>query len=225
MKEKFNTESKAGSLVEACISARTKINIKTLAREKYNLISDIKNTWNIDDFFSSRVSNYKVLASIYKVFEYKVEDNPKMLVDSKYTLLEHITFNAPKGDNSTATIVDSFTNEDKDIRNLAYRLMLEKFNTKYSKLDARQRNLLKKYITEVSNTTDMKKYITSESIKLTKELHTLNKSVTDKSTKIKITESVNLLSELTKGKVVKDEEVLALMKYYELTKELKKAVQ
>jgi hypothetical protein len=224
IKEKFNTEAKATSLLEACISARNKISTKTLTREKYNLIKEIKQHWNVDDFFSTKVSNYKVLASAYKLFEYDIDDNPKVLVESKYTLLEHITFNAPKSENKNS-VVDTLSKEDKDVRHLAYKLMLEKFNNKYSKLDSRQKKLLQTYITEVSNTTTMKEFVSSECIKLTKELKTLNESVTDKPTKIKINESVNLLSDLTKGKVVKDEEVLALMKYYELTKELKKAVK
>lgn len=224
MKEKFNKESKAKSLVEACIEARHKINTKTLTREKYNLIKEIKNNWNVDDFFSTKVSNYKVLASTYKVFEYTTTDNPTVLVDSKYTLVEHITFNAPKS-LTEVTVSDMFNKEDKDIRNLAYKLMLEKFNSKYSNLDGRQRKLLQKYITEVSNTTTMKDYISTECVNLTKELKTLNKSVKDKPTKIKINESINLLDNLTNGKVVKDEEVLALMKYYEMTKELKKAIK
>jgi hypothetical protein len=224
LKEKFNAENKANSLLEACVTARNKISTQTLAREKYNLIKEIKENWNVDDFFKTKVSNYKVLASIYKLFEYKTEDNPKVLVESKYTLLEHITFNAPKTETKN-TVVETISKEDKEVRQLAYKLMLEKFNNKYSKLDTRQKKLLQTYITEVSNTTQMKEYVSAESIKLTKELKTLNKSVTDKPTKIKINESINLLGDLTKGKVVKDEEVLALMKYYELTKELKRVVK
>lgn len=223
IKEKFNTENKAKSLVEACITAKSKLNNTTLTREKYNLIKEIREAWNVDDFFSSRVSNYKVLASIYTIFEYKVEDNPKTLVESKYTLLEHITFN--KGNKEVKDVItEDLVKEDADIRQLAYKLMLEKFNSKYSNFGNKQKTLLKTYITNVSNTTTMKEFVAKECIKLSKELKMLNGKVSDKVTKIKITESINLLKDLTKGKVVKDEEVLALMKYYELTNEIKKAV-
>lgn len=223
IKEKFNTENKAKSLVEACITAKSKLNNTTLTREKYNLIKEIREEWNVDDFFSSRVSNYKVLASIYTIFEYKVEDNPKTLVESKYTLLEHITFN--KGNKEGKDVItEDLVKEDKDIRQLAYKLMLEKFNNKYSNFGDKQKTLLKTYITNVSNTTTMKEFVSKECIKLSKELKMLNGKVSDKVTKIKIDESINLLKDLTKGKVVKDEEVLALMKYYELTNEIKKAI-
>jgi hypothetical protein len=223
IKEKFNTENKANSLVEACITAKAKLNNTTLTREKYNLIKEIRDTWNIDDFFSSRVSNYKVLASIYTIFEYKVEDNPKTLVESKYTLLEHITFNKTSKEDK-GVLSEDFSAENKDIRHLAYKLMLEKFNSKYQNFGAKQKTLLKTYITNVSNTTTMKEFVAKECITLTKELKSLNTKVSDQVTKIKINESIKLLKELTKGKVVKDEEVLSLMKYYELTNEIKKAI-
>lgn len=221
IKEKFNTDNKASSLVEACISARNKISNTTLSREKYNLIKRIKENWSLEDFFSARVSNYKVLASIYKVFEYKLEDNPKMLVDSKYTLIEHITFNKQTSNTPQKT---QLVSEDKEIRHLTYKLLVEKFNSKYKGLDTRQKKLLETYIKNVSNTNTLKEFVSMECLKLSKELSTLNKTVADKATNIKINESVNLLKNMNKGKSVKDDEVLALLRYYELVKELKKTI-
>ena len=43
----------------------------------------------------------------------------------------------------------------------------------------------------------------------------------DKITKIKLTEAVNQIDNLTTGKVVKEKQVLTLMRYYELVKEIK----
>jgi len=220
VKEKFNSDTKAESLIEACLSARKKLNNSTLTREKYNLIKSIKETWDLDEFFSSRVSNYKVLASIYKIFEYKLEENPKQLVETKYTLVEHITFNKQK-ENVEPTEVLS---EDKEIRNLTYKLLVDKFNSKYKGLDTRQKKLLENFILNVSNTNNLKEYFSFECLKVSKQLSELNESVTDQATKIKINESVNLLKNMNQGKTVKDEEVLAMLRYYELVKELKKTI-
>lgn len=225
VKEKFNTDAKAKDLVEAVIKARHNLSNKTLSREKYNLIKEIKESWNIDEFFSSRVSNYKVLASIYNIFEYQMEDNPKTLVESKHTLYEHITFNKAKKD-TKIELSEELSKEDKEIRQLAYKLMLEKFNGKYQKLDNRQKRLLETYITNVSNTTSLKEFIQAEKATLVKEIKDLAKRVDDDVTKIKLTEAVNILKDFGNGKskVVKDEEVLGMLRYYELTNELKSIV-
>jgi hypothetical protein len=45
--------------------------------------------------------------------------------------------------------------------------------------------------------------------------------VSDEITKIKLTEAVNQIGNLTKGKIVKDKQVLTLMRYYEIIKEIK----
>lgn len=215
--EKFNNDNKAEALIEACKSARKKINNTTLSHEKYNLIKSIKETWNLDDFFAARVNNYKVLASIYKIFEYKIEDNPKQLVSTKFTLIEHITYNKPKEDVSTVETI----NEDKDIRQLTYKLLVDKFNNKYSCLDTNQKKLLENFILNVSNTNNLKEYFGAECAKVARKLAELNKHVNDQATKIKINESVNLLKTMNQGKTVKDDEVLAMLRYYELVKELK----
>ena len=44
--------------------------------------------------------------------------------------------------------------------------------------------------------------------------------VTDKITIIKLTEAIKQSDTLSKGKIVKDKQVVALMRYYELIKEL-----
>jgi len=214
--EKFNNDKKAEALIDACKSARRKINNTNLSREKYNLIKSIKENWNLDDFFSDRVSNYKVLASIYKVFEYKTDDNPKQLVANKYTLIEHIATKKQK-ESTPPTII----HEDKDIRQLTYKLLVEKFNAKYKGLDTNQKKLLETFILNVSNTNNLKEYFGAECVKVSNKLTELNKLVDDVATKIKIAESINLLKNMNQNKTVKDDEVLAMLRYYELVKELK----
>jgi len=66
--ERYNSESKAEQFINTILEARKRLDEKKLTREKYNLIKEIKETYNLDEFIKSSISNYKTLASIYKIF-------------------------------------------------------------------------------------------------------------------------------------------------------------
>ena len=67
----------------------------------------------------------------------------------------------------------------------------------------------------------MREYIDNEVVKIKKVLKLHLPKVKDDITKIKLSEAINQIENLTKGKVVKDKQVLTLMRYYELIKEIK----
>ena len=111
------------------------------------------------------------------------------------------------------------------MRILTYKTLLEKFNQKYSKLNLSQKNLLRAYINNVSNTSSLKEYIEKELPKVTDDLKKYSKNLTDDVVKIKLKESINSINKfckLTESKLVEDTTVVQLMRYYELIKELKK---
>ena len=118
-------------------------------------------------------------------------------------------------------MLKEYNKKDKDLRLLAYQILVDKFNTKYKTLNESQRNLLKNYINNVSNTNSLKEFVNTESSKIKKQLTKELPQVNDKITKIKLTEAVNQIDNLTTGKVVKEKQVLTLMRYYELVKEIK----
>ena len=68
LKEKYNSESKAEMFVDTVSQAHSKLNEGKLAKEKYNLIKQINEKFELEQFLSSPITNYKVLASIYKVY-------------------------------------------------------------------------------------------------------------------------------------------------------------
>lgn len=222
VKEKFAKENKATQLIEAVLEARAKLNQTSLNRQKYNLIKEIKSSYVLEDFFKSKVNNYKILASVYKLFEYTVSDNPAEIVDNKDTIVEHITRKDVKK-NSTLNEMKAFEAQDKEVRLLSYKILVDKFNTKYSKLNEGQKSLLRQYINSVNDSSELKTFLVSEVIKIQKDLKTLNTKVTDKVTKIKLSEVTNLLNTFKEVKVVKDNHVLNLLRYHELIKELKKS--
>ena len=228
LKEKYNSESRAEKFIDTINEAHSRINQKSLQKEKYNLIKKINESFNMDEFLSSPISNYKVLASIYKVFESKNYENydVKDVFNSKITLIENITSKPSKLNDSSNPnkIVESYKKQDKDLRLLTYKILVETFNEKYSNLDENQKNLLKEYINNLSNTTGFKSYIETEIPKIISELKSLGKSINDKVTKIKLAETAAVLSKTKIGKVVSDNHVSSLMISYELIKELKSKI-
>jgi hypothetical protein len=221
VKEKFSKEDKADSLIEAVLVAKSQLNQTILSRQKYNLIKEIKNNYVLEDFFKSKVNNYKTLAAIFKLFEYTIADNPIESVNNRYTLIEHITRNEVKKI-SELNEMSAFVKQDKEVRLLSYKILVDKFNEKYSELNEGQKNLLRQYINSVSEGTELKEFINKEVFKLQKELKTLSTSIDDKVVKIKLSEVTNLLNEITSAKAVKDNHVLNMLRYHELIKELKK---
>ena len=221
VKEHFTKEEKANHLIEAVLVAKSQINQATLNRQKYNLIKEIRDTYNVEDFFKSKVNNYKTLAAIYKLFEFTIADNPTESVNNRYTIIEHITRKEVKVKTELNEMSD-FVKQDKDVRLLSYKILVDKFNDKYSNLNEGQKSILRNYINTVSDGPDLKDFIVKESTKLQKDLKTLTAKVDDAVVKIKLTEVTNLLKELASVKAIKDNHILNLLRYHELIKELKK---
>ncbi len=222
LKENYNSTRKAEKLVDAVLRAREKLQNKKLRNEKYNLIKEIKKNYVVEDFFRARIPNYKVYASIYKKFlsETTPVFDPKEEVESTFSIIEHITRNKIKSRDADSKVISEFKNEDKDLRLLSYQLMVDNFNGKYKKLNSMQRNLLKEYVNNISNTNSLREFINDEVKKVKEILNKILPRVKDDVTKIKLTEAIKQTDTLSKGKIVKDKQVVSLMRYYELIKEL-----
>lgn len=223
VKTNYNSTAKAQRLIEAVLKSRSKINNKKLKNEKYNLIKSISENYKTEDFFRSRIPNYKVYASVYKLFlSESIESlNPLDEVDSNFTIIEHITGKKiPSSVKDDTEVIKEFKGQDKDLRLLSYQLMVDNFNKKYKTLNTPQKNLLKEYINNISNTNSLREFVNDEvqNIKTTLESHVPN--ISDDITRIKLQEAVNQIENLTKGRIVKDKQVISLMRYYELIKEL-----
>ena len=219
LNKKFDKEANAAVLLETLIGAHNKLNKSVLRRERYNLVREIKDTYNIEDFFKAKINDYKVYASVYNLLENQTA-NPLHIVDSKVIILEHITGkglpNKPKKD----MVMEEYEKFDKETRALTYKMLMEKFNEKYSNLASNQKKLLEVYVYNISNSPNLKKFINEEIKKVKADLDTLSKK-TDQVTKIKLTEVKNLIKPLCKKSSVHDDNVINLMNYYELVNELK----
>jgi hypothetical protein len=224
--EKYNSENRAEKFVDAVIDSRAKLDEKKILKEKYNLIKEIKDNYSIDEFLRSQIPNYKVLASVYKIFEYKVntEQNydPKDFINTKYALVEHLTGKASNTKTITeSTIQTQLKNEDEEIRLLTYNVLIENFNKKYKNLNEQQKGLLKEYINSFTNSDNLKKYVVNEVKVLVKDFKQIGSKITDKVTKIKLAETINQLSKIASSSKIKDNHITSLIMCYELQKELK----
>ena len=225
LKEKYSSETKADRLVETVCDAHAKLNQSTLSKEKFNLIKEVSAKFDIEQFLSSPITNYKVLASIYKVFESKRESNYdiKDIFNSKITLIENITSKPSQKLQPTEDkkLIETYKQQDKDLRLLTYKILVETFNKKYTNLDDSQKNLLKEYINNITNTTKFKDYVSVELPNIVAELKIIKAKVQDKVTTIKLSETISVLEKMKMGKSVSDSQVSSIMLSYELIKELK----
>jgi len=221
VKERFSKEDKANHLIDAVVAARTSLNQSILNRQKYNLIKEIKANYVLEDFFKTKVNNYKTLAAVYKLFEFTIADNPVDAVNNRYTLIEHITRKEVKKQ-AELNEMSAFVKQDKEVRLLSYKILVDKFNEKYSGLNEGQKSILRNYINSISEGTELKTFVTEEVNTLQKSLKSLTAKVDDKIVKIKLSEVSNLLKEIATAKTIKDNHILSLLRYHELVKELKK---
>ena len=222
--EKYNSEAKAEKFIDVVLEAHTKLDYNKLQREKYNLIKSIKENFEINNFLSSPVTNYKILASIHKLFEGKKNDvlDIKDIFDSKLTLVEHISTNSESTLKAKEDkLVEEYRKQEKDLRLLTYKILVETFNKKYTTLNESQKGLLREYINNVTNTSKFNEYYDSQLVETITTLHGMYKSMKDKITKIKLRETINVLKKQKIGKKITDSQVSALMMSYELIKEIK----
>lgn len=217
-------ESKAEIMVNTIVEQAKKLDREKLNREKYNLIKEIKKHYNLDNFFKAKIDTYKVYASVYTLIENQLSkefSDTKQLVTNKLTLLEHITKETLTERKVASKVVEEFMREDKEIRILAYKILVEKFNDKYSTLSTEQRDLLKEYINNVSDTLKLKTYLNTKLLEVKTELTVLKESTKDKVLQIKLNEVLNFIKPMNQNESIKDEVLIGLMQYYQLIGELK----
>ncbi len=218
--ESYKNRDNANRLIDAVVKSRQKLSNSSLRREKYNLIKELRDKYDVNKLFAARIPNYKKLASIYKIFEHGTTE--KELKANEYVsvhsyIVESICKRVGKVVKEAPVVA-----EDKEIRLLAYSLMVEKFNKKYSNLSEKQKMVLKKYINNISNTNNLHEYVSEEVMGIKSQLTKLLPEVADEITKIKLAEVIKQLDVMTVGKQrISEKALIALMRYYELIEELK----
>jgi len=218
-------ESKADLLLNTVLDLSLKLDEEKINKEKYSLIREIKKHYDLTNFFKNKINNYKTSAAIYTLFEIKKLKSfitPDQILINKITLLEHITKSSVNSENVENTIIQEFKTQDKDIRILTYRILIEKFNNKYSNLSDKQKLVLKEYISNISNVDYLRRFVNKNLTEIRENLIKLKSKVDDKTVEIKLQETINLIKPLSKKQIVKDEHLITLLQYHELVNELSK---
>jgi hypothetical protein len=218
------SETKAETVINSTIKLSERINRTALRKEKYNLIKEIKETYDLEEFFKAKIHNYKAHAAIYNLIEAHISlefIDPSFVVDNKVTLLEFLTKQEVDKDKVENQVMLEYSNQDKTTRALISKIMIEKFNEKYADLLPEQRDVLRTYINNISNTVSLREYVNTsfESIKTT--LTELKDKVSDQRTQIKLNELVSIIKPIDKSDSVKDEDILNLLQFHELVHEIK----
>jgi hypothetical protein len=217
-------ESQANMLVNTLLESSVKLNRSILRREKYNLINEIKKHYNLEEFFKYKIPNYKAFASFYNLLEITNSSefiNPELIVNNKITLLEYLSSSPISEEKVTNDILEEFKNQDQDVRILAYKLMLEKFNGKYANLYPSQKEILKEFITSVESTSKLKTFYNERVNLIKEELNTILKGVDNKVVAIKLEEVLSLIKEIEKPTPITNEDITNLLMYAELLEEFR----
>ena len=220
LKEQFKSEAKALEYIRSLKEAYNRLNKSTLRRERYNLIKEISNNFKLNQISKIRVLNYKLLASAYIIFENDDADNPKQMMECKSNIVDSIITERAQTQKQKDSVLEVFKAQPKDQRLLTYKLLIDKFNSKYSVLDEGQKSLLNKYITNVNDTEVLKEYIQTIIPSIKHELKTHVFKIDDPATRIKVERLSEMLCDVENINVVKESHVLNLLRYFDLLKEL-----
>ena len=227
--EKIRDESHAERFITVIVEARKKMSNAKLAREKYDLIKEIKELYPIDEFLKANIKNYRALASIYKLFEDAASKDEKFdvreIYQAKTCIVEHIVDRQKKPLSEAEDLLKFYEEQNEEIRLLSYRMLVEGMNKKYKDLDESQKMVLREYINNISNTNKLGQFIMERVQDIKQQLAGVIEKVSDSDVvRIKINEVVHQLDKIKPTKIVKDSQVAVVLLGYELVKECRKVI-
>ena len=224
LKSNVLNEGKANIIISTILESSKGFNRTSLRKQKYNLINEIKKHYNLDVFFGSKIKNYKELAALYTLIEghnIEANNNIDQVIDNKITILEYLTKQEISTKEVKEDVLKEFSTYDKDLRILTYKVLLEKFNSKYDNLSVEQKQVLKEFINSVDSAPGLRDFYNNKIDELKSTLNEEAKNIKDKATQIKITEVAKYLVELNKNTKVNNDNLVDLLQYFELVKEIK----
>lgn len=225
-KNKGIGREKAETVLSTITEISRKLDQASLKNQKYELISEIKKSYDINHFFSAKVRDYKPFAALYCLLEAQNNSelvDPQVFVDNKSTILEHLTELEQDKNKVRQSLIEEYGTYEKDLKLLTYKILLEKFNKKYENLLPEQKNILKEFITSVDSTSKLREFVNEELEKVHKEITKLVPTIQDKIVKIKLQEVANNIVPISNKEKVNDDTLALLMQYYELIKEIREA--
>lgn len=223
LKNKGVSQSKGETIVSTIIEISSKLDRDAVKKQKYELIAEIKNSYDLDEFFSMKVRDYKALAALYCLMEAQNADlaDPQTLVDNKMTVLEHLTESKQNEEEVKDALVEEYAKYDKDLRMLTYKILLEKFNGEYTNFLPEQKAILREFITASESQVKLRTMINEELEKISLAVEEMKTKVSNDIARIKLEEVAKTIKPLSKQTRINDTHIVNLLQYYDLVNELK----
>lgn len=224
LKNKGVGSKKAETIVSTIVEISRKLDLDSLKKQKYELIKELKQHYDLEEFFSMKVDTYKPLAALYCLLEAQNTPDlldPNVFVNNKTTILEHLTQTKHSEGQVKDALIEEYSKFDKDLRLLTYKILLEKFNNQYKDLLPEQKNILREFIVSANSSIRLRNIVNEEMIKLGKDISTLKAKITDSVVRIKLEEIQKAIIPVKNTQKVDDNHLVSLMQYYELVNELK----
>lgn len=223
LKNKAISRDRAESIISTITEISRKLDVKSIKNQKYKLIAELKEHYNLEDFFSINISTYKPLAALYCLIEAQNNNelvDPQVIVENKMTILEHLSAQETTEKSTRESLIEEYSKYEKDLKLLTYKILLEKFNNKYSNLNLKQKEVLREFITSVASSTKLKDFVNTRLEEISKEVLQVAFRTKDEVLKIKLQEVTKNIKYLSKKDKVQDSNLALLMQYYELLQEL-----
>ena len=220
------SEVKAIEFVDIISAQKKKLNERLLNKQKYELIKEIKASYDLESFLKTKVPSYKIYASIYKTFMVESQDSTDMsflniqdIVTSKFALIEHLIkekkpFKKPI---NNSLLESQETDIEKD---LTFKFLVERFNDKYDNLGERQKQFLKKYISANPGNPEFVNYVKNEITHIQEQLNAYCKKGDNKVLRIKLQEINNQLTSISGKDKFNNSELTAVIIGHQILQEL-----
>jgi len=223
LKNRGVSQMKGETILSTITEVSRKIDRAAIKKQKYELIAEIKNSYDLDEFFSMKVRDYKPLAALYCLMEAQNSDlvDPQFIVNNKTTLLEHLTETKQSENDVKDTLVEEYSKYDKDLRLLTYKILLEKFNGAYDNFLPEQKSILREFINASESQVKLRTLINEELTKVSAAVNELKEKVSDDIAKIKLDEVSKSITPISNKTKVGDNHIINLLQYYELVNELR----
>ena len=214
------SETKSELVISSLLEAASKLDRAQIKKQRYNLIKEIKKSYDVEKFFKAKVNNYKIYAALNNLIENQSSKNitPEDTINNKMTLLEHLVKEPVK--TKQDTLMEEYIEYPKDIKILTHRIMLEKFNEKYDSFSPDQKAILKEVVTSIDNTSKLRDYYNTKIEEIKKDIVSKISEIEDKVLIIKLEEVIKYANPISKTKRVSNDDIVNLLQYSELVNNL-----
>ena len=137
-------------------------------------------------------------------------------------LVEYMT---RKSESKESEILQSLRKENKDLRHITYKILVEKFNNKYKSLNKEQKDVLREYINNITSTSGLSDFLEGRFKDISFNLKKQLPKIEDKVIKIKIKECINLVNKTKFKNTESTVNVLKLMRFYQLLEDVRNATR